>query len=96
MLECRTLDDVRHNIDQLDAEIVELLSRRSGYVAQAARFKDSTQAVIVPDRIEAIIAKVRAHAGQHGSDPDLIEAIYRRMIDCFIEFEQAHWVALNR
>lgn len=96
MTECGSLEDVRRQIDGLDAQIVDLLFQRSHFVAQAAKFKESQQAVIVPDRIEAIIAKVRGYALAQGGDPDLIETIYRRMIDAFITFEQGKWTDLNR
>ena len=96
MTECATLDDVRRQIDALDVQIVDLLFKRSHFVAQAAKFKESQQAVIVPDRIEAIIGKVRGFALAQGGDPDLIETIYRRMIDAFIAFEQSKWKDLNR
>ena len=94
--ECQSLDDVRRQIDSLDVRIVDLLTQRSHFVAQAAKFKESPQAVIVPERIDAIIAKVRGYAHEQGGDPDLIEEIYRRMIDAFISFEQEKWQDLNR
>lgn len=96
MTKCASLDEVRRQIDALDVQIVDLLFRRSHFVAEAARFKESQQAVIVPDRIEAIIAKVRGYAEAQGGDPDLIETIYRRMIDAFITFEQAKWKDINQ
>lgn len=95
MTECADLNEVRRQIDALDVQIVDLLSRRSRFVAQAARFKESPQAVVVPDRIEAIVAKVRGYAVGQDADPDLIEAIYRRMIDAYIAFEQEKWRDLN-
>lgn len=90
---CANLDEVRTNIDRLDVEIVKLLAERSTYVAQAAGFKQTQDQVVVPERIEAIIAKVRGYAAGHAASPDLIEAIYRRMIDAFIEFERSVWLS---
>ena len=95
MTECDDLDAVRRHIDDLDVKIVELLAKRADYVAEAARFKESQEAVIVPERVEAIIAKVRRYAALHAANPDLMEAIYRRMIDAFIVFEKAKWRDLN-
>jgi isochorismate pyruvate lyase len=82
---------VRREIDRLDAHIVALLAERALYVAQAAGFKPTEAAVVVPERIEAVVAKARAIADQWGADADLIEAIYRPMIDAFISFERARW-----
>ena len=36
---CRTLGEVRSNIDHLDKQIVGLIAERSHYVHEAARFK---------------------------------------------------------
>ena len=91
MSKCRSLDEVRIQIDRLDAQIVALLSERSGYVAQAAAFKPRVDDVVVPERIEAVIRNVRAHALLHDADPDLLEAIYRPMIAAFIAFERQQW-----
>ena len=90
-VECTSLDEVRSNIDRLDTVIVRLLAERSTFVAQAAGFKVTEDDVVVPERIEAIIKKVRGYADLHGANPDLIEAIYRRMIDAFIDFERNAW-----
>lgn len=96
MTECQDLDDVRRHIDDLDVKIVELLAKRAVFVAEAARFKELQEAVIVPSRVEAIIAKVRRYAALQAANPDLMEAIYRRMIDAYIVFEKAKWRDLNR
>ncbi len=92
---CRSLDEVRGNIDRLDAMIIGLLAERATFVAQAARFKATEGDVVVPARIEAIVAKVRGYAAEQDADPDLMETIYRRMIDAFITFEGATWRRLH-
>ena len=48
---CESLDEVRINIDRLDKLIVPLLAEREHYVRQAARFKKSADAVVVPARV---------------------------------------------
>lgn len=90
-MKCDSLDQVRENIDRLDRQIVPLLAERAGYVEQAARFKDTKSAVVDPDRIEAIVLKVRHMAVEEGTDPDLIEHIYRAMINAFIIHESQEW-----
>jgi isochorismate pyruvate lyase len=92
---CQSLDEVRFQIDRLDAAIVTLLAERSGYVAQAAAFKRTVGDVVVPERIEAVIENVRAHAESHDADPDLLEAIYRPMIAAFIAFERKQWQKIH-
>ncbi|MCL7414040.1 MAG: chorismate mutase [ANME-2 cluster archaeon] len=64
-----------------------MLSERSKYVRQAAKFKKNTDDVQAPKRVEEVIAKVRNLALEYGLNPEIIEQIYRTMIACFIEFE---------
>lgn len=92
---CKTLDDVRDNIDRLDVKIVALLAERSRYVTEAARFKQEKKDVVVPERIEQIILRVRHLAMEHNADPDLLEKIYRSMIDAFIVHEAKIWQKLH-
>ena len=61
---CESLAEVRVEIDQLDRAIVTLLAERGGYVLQAARFKHDAAAVHAPDRVEQVVAGVRALAGE--------------------------------
>lgn len=96
MVECANLAEVRDNIDRLDRRIVPLLAERSDYVRQAARFKQTKAAVVDIDRIEQIILKVRHLAIEEGADPDLIERIYRSMIDAFIVFEGHEWTHIHK
>jgi len=87
MADCKTIEEVRENIDRIDREIVELISQRSRYVGQAAKFKKSMQDVKAPARVEEIILKVRGLAVENHLDPDIMEKIYRTMIACFIDYE---------
>jgi isochorismate pyruvate lyase len=86
-MKCSSLEEVRKNIDRIDNEIVKLISERGAYVIQASTFKRSEDGVKAPDRIEAVISKVRAKAVGYGANPDLIEALYRKMISWFIKTE---------
>lgn len=79
------LKEVREQINRVDREIVRLLAERSGYVRQVVRFKRTADDARAPARVEQVIARVRAHADARGADPDLIERLYRVMIDWFTE-----------
>ena len=85
--ECKSIEEVRENINKIDRKIVELISQRSSYVGQAAKFKKTTQDVKAPSRVEEVISKVRGIAVEHDLDPDIVEKIYRIMISCFIDYE---------
>ena len=89
--QCESLAQVREQIDRIDAQIVQLLAERGGYVLAAARFKRSAAEVRAPQRVEQVIARVRALAEQRGAMPDVVERIYRELIEAFTDAEQRHW-----
>ena len=84
---CNTMADVRRAIDALDDILVPLLVTRGGYMTQAARIKQRDSQVRDEERIEAIVARVRERALQEGGEPDVIEAIYRSMMEAYIAYE---------
>ena len=88
--ECDSLEQVRDLIDRLDQQIVPLLVERNHYVTQAAKLKVGVDAARVPARIEDVVQKVRAVAEDRGSNPEIVEAIYRAMIEINIQVEQDH------
>ncbi|HMO47265.1 MAG TPA: chorismate mutase [Rubrivivax sp.] len=88
---CESLAQLRAEIDRIDAQIVPLLAERGAYVLAAARFKKSGEEVRAPQRVEQVIARVRALAEAHGAMPDVVERIYRELIEAFTEAEHRRW-----
>ena len=84
---CGSMEEVRAEIDRIDREIVALLAERAGYVQQAARVKRLRGEIVDPARIEEIVAKTRAAAAERGLPPDLVEPLFRLMIERFIALE---------
>ena len=84
---CRNLEEIRTQIDTLDASIVELIAARSAYIRQAAGFKTSIEEVKDPKRVEAVIERVRERAMELGMQPTIVENLYRTMIDDMVGFE---------
>ncbi|MFC5519884.1 chorismate mutase [Polaromonas jejuensis] len=93
---CDTMADVRRHIDALDDRIVALLAERGGYVAQAARIKQSADQVYDQARIDFIIERVRAQAREAGAPEAVMEATYRAMIAAFIDFERGEFKRLRQ
>lgn len=81
-----SLEDARNQIDVIDDALIELIATRQFYVDQVIRFKRKSEDVKSP-RIEEVIEKVRAQASEQGLDPNLIENMYREMIQHFIRRE---------
>jgi len=94
-VQCSSLEDVRQRIDEIDRAMVELIARRGGFVAQAARFKKDSADVRAPARVEQVIAKVRALASQRGASAEVVEQVYRAMIAAFIDEGLALHAALG-
>lgn len=88
---CGSLEEVRAEIDRIDERIVALIGERAGYVKAAARYKDSEQAVAAPERFAAMLHARRRWAAREGLSPDLIESLYRELVQYFIAEEKAHW-----
>ncbi|MGK9174344.1 chorismate mutase [Yokenella regensburgei] len=84
-----TIEEVRKEIDQIDSELVNLITQRARCVSAAASFKTDHAAVRAPDRVQQVIDKVRGKAAQTGLPEAIIEKIYRAMIDAFIDYEMA-------
>ena len=92
---CTSMAEVRQQVDALDDLIVPLLVTRGGYMTQAARIKQHDGQVRDEERIAAIVARVRARAEKEGGQPDLLEAIYRSMMEAYIAYEQREFARLR-
>lgn len=79
------LDEARAEIDSVDARIVELLAQRAHLVTEIGRLKGRPEIVRDPAREDQVLNKVRALAGQHELDPEFVAALYRRVMDYFVE-----------
>ncbi len=86
--ECETMDEVRAEIDRLDAAILDLVAERFGYVDRAWQLKTHKAEAVVPWRIQQVIDRVRARASEKGLPPELAEAMWRQMIGWFIQYEE--------
>lgn len=86
---CKSLEEVRNNIDHIDQQIVSLIARRGTYVKQAAKFKNNEAEVQAPNRVSQVITKVRNLSLELGANPDIVEKVYREMINGFIKEEMA-------
>lgn len=92
---CHSMEDVRRNIDALDDILVPLLVTRGGYMTQAARIKHDENQVRDEERIESIVARVCEQAAREGGEPEVIEAIYRSMMEAYIAYEHREFARLR-
>lgn len=87
--ECTNISEVRSEIDNIDSEIIKLLSKRFGYVREVVKYKENTDAGIeASDRRTAVIESRRKWAEEAGLNPDIVGKIYNMLIEYFIEEEK--------
>jgi isochorismate pyruvate lyase len=93
--DCENMEQVREEIDRVDRALVDLIGERFTYVDRAWQFKRSPAEARVAWRIQQVIDKVRARAGEQGLPPELAEALWRQMIGWFIQYEEEKLRAQN-
>ena len=81
--ECSSIEEVRAAIDTIDHEIVTALGLRYQYVKAITRFKKTSEDVRAPARQATVISQRRAWAAEVGLDPDVVEKLYRLLLDHF-------------
>lgn len=84
---CKDMGDVRREIDRVDRAIVKLIAERQNYIEQAGHIKQSRDTVRDNARVEDVVAKVRQECERQGANPDLLEELYRTMIEWCINYE---------
>jgi isochorismate pyruvate lyase len=82
------MEEVREEIDRIDAALVDLIGERFTFVDRAWQLKQSPAEARVPWRIQQVINGVRARAAEKGLPPELAEALWRQMIGWFIQYEE--------
>ena len=92
---CTTMEDVRRQVNALDDVLVPLLVTRIGYMTQAARIKGDVNLVRDEARIEAIVQRVRERTEQEGGQPEVMEAVYRALMEACIAYEHREFARLR-
>jgi len=86
--DCADKQDVRNELDRIDSALVALFAERHHYVTRMASLKNDPHEAFVPERIEAIIVKVRARAEELDMDEDQAELIWRTLINWNVNYEK--------
>lgn len=87
--ECTTMAEIRVEIDRLDRALVALFAERTSYIDRAAQIKTGVGLPArINDRVEEVVANVRAEAVKHGLPPDKLEKLWRKLIDWSIAREE--------
>ncbi len=87
--DCKTMQDLRVQIDKLDRQLIEMLVTRAKYIDRASQLKPGEGLPArIPDRVEEVVQRVRTSSDQLGMDPDLAEKLWRILIDWSIAREE--------
>lgn len=87
--DCRDMTDVRAGIDELDAELVRLLALRARFIDRAAEIKEKIDwPARIDARVEEVVQNVRRHAEGAGLSPDLVDTLWRQLIEWSITREE--------
>lgn len=86
---CKTIDEVREQIDKLDYDIIAALGMRLKYVHQVARFKENNEKSIkAEDRYQAVLKQRGVWAEENGLSEGVIKKMYEDLIHYFIEVQK--------
>ena len=83
----KNMDELRKELDLLDNELIKLVSKRFKFIEQAAIIKDDISKIRDNERIEAIIVRLRNLAEINEISPDIVEKLWRYIIELSIELE---------
>lgn len=85
--EVGSLPEARAAIDVIDAEIIRLLGNRANFVYQVVNFKKNEEEIRAPARYAEVMRRRRELAEAAGLNPDVIEAMYKLLVENFIKEE---------
>ena len=92
---CKNIEEIRNNINNIDEQIVKLIALRGSFVKQAAKFKKDSENVRAPKRVEEVISKVKNTARLNGANEEVVENVYKAMIESFIKLELKEFESLK-
>ena len=80
--DCKSKEDVRHQIDLIDRDLIQLFAKRYEYVEAIVQFKEKNEEAIVDaKRKEKVIGERSSWAAELGLDKETFAQIFRLLID---------------
>ncbi|TKD21813.1 chorismate mutase [Rhodobacter capsulatus] len=87
--EITSMAELRAEIDALDLRLVALLADRARFIDRAAELKPAEgMPARIKARVEEVVNNARTAAEARGMDPELIEAMWRMMVEWSIAREE--------
>ena len=86
--DCDNIKEIRDAIDVIDTELLKLLEQRNDYVKEIVKFKNSDEkGIIAQERKELVLEQRKKWAEERGLDAEMIEGIFRLLIDKNIQIQ---------
>ncbi|HUH49070.1 MAG TPA: chorismate mutase family protein [Mycoplana sp.] len=86
--ECRTMAEIRQNIDRIDRALMQLFAERWTFIGRAAEIKAGLGLKAdIPARVEEVRTNARENARQHGLDESFYDDLWNRLIQHSIAYE---------
>lgn len=84
---CTSAEEIRNEIDKIDAQIISLFSRRHRYVEEIVKFKHNPNEIVASERKEQVIRQRCEWAASQGLNAKTFELIYSLLIENNIQHE---------
>ena len=84
---CDNIGEIRNVLDKIDREIINLFTLRQKYVKEIVKFKSGEEGIIARERKEKVLEQRKAWAEENGLDPEMIENLFRILIDKNIQIQ---------
>ena len=85
--QCKNVEEIRECLDEIDLQVIKLLGKRSDYIKEIVKFKIDEEDIFARDRQQEVIRLRREWAKDNKLDPDLIENVYKTLIQFNIQRE---------
>jgi isochorismate pyruvate lyase len=89
--ECRSLSEIREEVDRIDHALLELLGRRWQYGRAAVRFKTSEADIQAPSYLPVFLERRQAWGAAVGLPPEYVQVLFRRIAEASIAEQLRSW-----
>ena len=91
-MQFENMEELREEIDLLDNELIGLFAKRFKFIEDAALIKNNINEIRDNARIEKIVSRVRNLAKTNNLSEDIIEELWRFIIELSIKHEKQMFI----
>jgi len=87
----KKLTKLRKSLDKLDNSFIKLIKKRTAFVKQVLKLKESKSEIIDKRRIKFILNQIRKKSLKNKIDPKITNRIWKNMIYSYIDYERRNF-----